>query len=277
MSTARLHGTARPQPFSDTMTMLHRNILHHLRAPSGTLMIIAVPLIMLLLFVYVLGATLGAGIAAGGTRDQYLGYITPGILLTTAASAMQMIAVWVSMDMTTGIIARFRTMAISRGSVLAGHVAGGTILIAFAIAVLLALTVLLGYRPQAEPLHWLGFAGLVLLVGFALSWLAVAFGLFAKRPDTASNLPLVLMLLPLLSGGFVPTDSLPGWLRGFAEHQPFTPIINTIRGLLAGTPETTAAAWATGWCIAIAIAGYVWSLWLYRRHAAPSVSSATGA
>ncbi|MCD2444298.1 ABC transporter permease [Agromyces sp. SYSU K20354] len=277
MSTARLHGPARPQPFSDTVTMLRRNILHHLRAPSGTLMIIAVPLIMLLLFVYVLGGTLGAGIAAGGTRDQYLGYITPAILLTTAASAMQMIAVWVSMDMTTGIIARFRTMAISRGSVLAGHVAGGTILIALAIAVLLALTLLLGYRPQADLLHWLGFAALVLLVGFALSSLAVAFGLFARRPDTASNLPLVLMLLPLLSGGFVPTESLPGWLQGFAEHQPFTPIINTIRGLLSGTPDPAAAAWAIGWCAAIAIAGSVWSLRLYRRHAAPAATGATGA
>lgn len=277
MSTTHLPGTARPQPFADTMTMLRRNILHHLRAPSGTLMIIAVPLIMLLLFVYVLGGTLGAGITTGGTRDQYLGYITPAILLTTAASAMQMIAVWISMDMSTGIIARFRTMAISHGSVLAGHVAGGTILIALAIAVLLALTLLLGYRPQADPLHWLGFAGLVLLAGFALSWLAVAFGLFAKRPDTASNLPLVLMILPLLSGGFVPTDSLPGWLQGFAQYQPFTPIINTIRGLLASTTDKRDATWAVCWCVAIAVAGYVWSLWLYRRHAAPSASRATGA
>lgn len=276
MSTARVHGATRPQPFNDTMTMLQRNIRHHLRAPSGTLMIIAVPLVMLLLFVYVLGATLGAGITTGGARDQYLGYITPAILVITAASAMQMIAVWVSMDMTTGIIARFRTMAISRGSVLAGHVAGGTIVTTLAITVMLALTLLLGHRPQASPLHWLGLAGLLILVGFALAWLAVAFGLFAKRPDTASNLPLVLMLLPMLSGGFVPTDSLPRWLQGFAEHQPFTPITNAIRSLLAGAPDLTATAWAIGWCLAIAIAGYLWSLWLYHRHVAPTASSPTG-
>ena len=274
MSTA-IHPAAGPRPVTDTMTMLRRNIRHHLRAPSGTLMIIAVPLIILLLFVYVLGGTLGAGIGAGGTREQYLGYITPAILLTTAASAMQMIAVWVSLDMTTGIIARFRTMAISRGSVLAGHVLGGAILITLALAVLLIVTLLLGYRPHAAPLHWLALGGLVALVGVAFSWLAVAFGLFARRPDTASNLPLLLMILPLLGGGFVPTESLPGWMQGFADHQPFSPIIATLRGLLDGAPDPGDAAWAIGWCVAIAVAGYGWALWLYRRRSAFSARATT--
>ena len=265
-------STATPQLFSDTMTMLWRNILHNLRAPSGVITVIGIPLIFLLVFVYVFGATLGAGLTAGGTRDEYLAYITPAILLIAAASATQMIAVWISIDMSEGIIARFRTMAIARSSVLAGHVYGGTILITVSIAALLGFALLLGYRPQADALDWLALAGLVVLVGFALAWLSVAFGLAAKRPDSASNLPLLLMILPLLSGGFVPLESLPGWLQGIAEYQPFTSIISTIRGLLADTPVGSDAAWAIGWSIAIAVIGYVWSLWLYRRHTAPSMT-----
>ena len=202
-------STASPQPFSDTMTMLWRNILHNLRAPSGVITVIGIPLIFLLLFVYVFGETLGAGLMTGGTRDEYLAYITPAILLMAAASATQMIAVWISMDMSQGIIARFRAMAIARSSVLAGHVYGGTILITLSIAALLGFALLLGYRPQADALDWLALAGLVVLVGFALAWLSVAFGLAAKRPDTASNVPLLLMILPLLSGGFVPISRSP--------------------------------------------------------------------
>jgi ABC-2 type transport system permease protein len=269
-------STPHPRPFSDTLTMLWRNLLHNLRYPSGPIIVIAIPLVFLLLFVYVLGQTLGAGIATGGTREQYLAYITPAILLMAAASAPQMIAVWISMDMTEGIIARFRTMPIFRGSVLAGHALNGTILITVAITVLVGVTLLLGYRPQADPLGWLALAGLIVLVGFALSWLAVAFGLAAKRPDTASNMPLLLLILPLLSGGFVPIESLPGWLQGFAEYQPFTPIISTIRGLLTGGAEASDAARTVGWCVVITVIGYVWSLWLYRRHTAPSTSRATG-
>jgi ABC-2 type transporter/ABC transporter len=168
------------------------------------------------------------------------------------------------------------SMAIARSSVLAGHVYGGTILITVSIAALLGFALLLGHRPQADALDWLALAGLVAVVGFALAWLWVAFGLAAERPDTASNLPLLLMILPLLSGGFVPIESLPGWLQRIAEHQPFTPIIGTIRGLLAGAPEGRDAAWAVGWSIAIAVIGHVWSLWLYRRHAAPSMTRTAG-
>jgi ABC-2 type transport system permease protein len=147
-------STASPQPFSDTMTMLWLNILHNLRAPSGVITVIGVPLIFLLLFVYVFGETLGAGLMTGGTRDEYLAYITPAILLMAAASATQMIAVWISMDMSEGIIARFRTMAIARSSVLAGHVYGGAILVTVSIAALLGFAFLLGYRPR--PMRWTG-------------------------------------------------------------------------------------------------------------------------
>lgn len=267
---------AHARPVSDTMTMLRRNVLRNLRYPSGPITVIGVPAVFLLLFVYVFGQTLGAGMSTGGTREEYLAYITPAILLMAAVSAPQMIAVWISMDMTEGIVARFRTMAIFRGSVLAGHALSGTILIVAAITVLLGITLLLGHRPAADPLDWLAFAGFAVLVGLAFSWLAVALGLAAKRPDSAGNLPLLLMVLPMLSGGFVPVESLPVWMQGFAQYQPFTPIIDTLRGLLAGAPDGSVAVWALSWAVAITVIGYAWSLWLYRRHAAPSTGRATG-
>jgi ABC-2 type transport system permease protein len=176
-----------------------------------------------------------------------------------------MIAVWIAIDMTEGIVARFRTMAIARSSVLAGHAYSGIVLVVVSVAPLLGIAVLLGYRPHADGLEWLAIAGLVVLMGVALSWLAVAFGLAAGRVENASYPPLIVLILPMVSSGFVPVDSFPTWLQGFAEHQPFTPIIDTFRGFLAGSPDTSDAMWAIGWLLAIAGAGYVWSLWLYRR------------
>jgi ABC-2 type transport system permease protein len=265
MSTATL---ARPRPVSDTLTMFRRSLLHNVRNPTGPILAIVGGAVILLLFVYVFGGTLGAGLIAGGTRSDYLAYIAPAIVLMGAVGIMQMIAVWIAIDMSEGIVARFRTMAIARSSVLAGHVYSGIVLVVVSTAPLLGLAVLLGYRPQADGLQWLALAGFILLVGIALSWLAVAFGLATRRVENASNLPLLVLILPMVSSGFVPVESFPTWLQGFAEHQPFTPIINTIRGLLAGTPETSDALWAIGWLVAIAIVGYVWSLWLYQRRAA---------
>lgn len=265
MSALPQTALARPRPVSDTLTMFRRSLLHNVRNPTGPIIAIVGGLVILLLFVYVFGGTLGAGLVAGGTRSDYLAYITAAIMLMGAVGIMQMISVWIAMDMSEGIVARFRTMAIARGSVLAGHVCSGIVLVMVSAAPLLGFAVLLGYRPRADGLQWLALAGLVLLAGIALSWLAVAFGLASRRVENASNLPLIVLILPLLSSGFVPVGSFPGWLKGFAQHQPCTPIINTIRGLLAGTPEAADAVWAIGWLLAIAVIGYVWSLWLYRR------------
>lgn len=259
---------SRPHLVSDTITMVGRNLKHNLRMPVGIVMVILIPVVFMLLFVYMLGGSLGAGLTPGGTRADYLAYITPAILLMAAASATQMIAVWISTDMTEGIVARFRTMAIARSSVLAGHVYGGVILVLFSTAILLGFAVLLGYRPRATPLGCLALAGFILLLGIALSWLTVALGLAAQGPETASNTTMLLMILPLLSNGFVPTESLPGWLQGFAEHQPFTPIVTTMRAILEGTSDAGAFLWAIGWCIAITVAGYAWSLTLYQLRAA---------
>jgi ABC-2 type transport system permease protein len=256
---------ARPRPANDTLTMFWRNLLHNVRNPTGPIIAIVGGVVFLLLFVYVFGGTLGAGLSTGGTRGDYLAYITPAIMVMGAVGITQMIAVWIAMDMSEGIVARFRTMAIARSSVLAGHAYSGIVLVFVSTAPLLAFAVLLGYRPQADGLQWLALAGLTLLMGIALSWLAVAFGLAAPGVENASNLPLLLLVLAMVSSGFAPVDSFPGWLQGFAEYQPFTPIINTIRGLLAGTPDAGDALWAIGWSLAIALVGYLWSVWLYRR------------
>ncbi|XVS61195.1 ABC transporter permease [Actinosynnema sp. CA-299493] len=253
----------------DSTTMLRRQLRHMARAWSMTLMLLAVPIVFLLLFVYVLGGTLGDGLgdASGGSggRGAYVDYVTPGILLMTIAGAVQGTAISVAIDMTTGIIARFRTMAIARVSVLTGHVLGSVLHTLFSLAVVLGVAVLVGFRPNATAIEWLAVTGVLTATAFALVWLAVAMGLVTKSVAAASNLPMPLTLLPFLGSGFVPTDSLPAGLRWFAEHQPLTPVMETLRGLLLGTPIGHAAVLALGWCAVIALVGYGWAKWLYNR------------
>lgn len=259
---------------SDSMTMLRRNLTHQLRYPSLTLLVVGMPVILLLLFVYVFGETLGAGIGgaggaggAGGGRAAYVEYLTPGILLVGVAGTAQGTAIGVAMDMTEGIVARFRTMSISRASVLTGHVVGALIQTLLGLTVVMGVAVLVGFRPSAGPLEWLGVLGVLALVTLALTWLSVALGMVTKSVETASNLPMPLMLLPFLGSGFVPTDSMPVAMRWFAEYQPFTPVIETLRGLLLGTPIGHSALLAVGWCVAIALGGYLWARVLYDRAA----------
>jgi len=255
---------------TDSSTMLRRSLLHMRRYPSMTIMLVGLPILFLLLFVFVFGGTLGAGLSVGvqqgsAGRSEYLDYVTPAIILMAAAAAAQGTAIAVAMDRTAGIVARFRTMAISPGSVLAGHVLGGVIQSFFTMGTLLVVSVLLGFRPDADLLDWLGLVGLLALTAFALTWLCVAFGLVSKSVETASNLPMFLTILPFLSSGFVPAESLPPGLRAFAEYQPFTPIIETVRGLLAGDVDAGTAAVAVGWCVLVALVGYLWSRSLFRR------------
>jgi ABC-2 type transport system permease protein len=251
--------------------MLRRNLLRAVRYPGLTSFTIGIPIVLLLLFVFVFGGAFGAGVAPGITpgaagRTAYLDYITPAILLFAVVGAAQSVAITAAMDATSGIMARFKTMAISPGSVLGGPVLGTVIQGIVAVAVVLGLAVALGYRPQAGALGWLALAGLIALVTFAMSWLCVAMGLSAKSVETASNLPMVLTALPFLGSGFVPVETMPVGVRWFAEHQPFTPIIETTRALLTGTPlNTSTTIQALAWCILIAALSYVWSHSLYRR------------
>jgi ABC-2 type transport system permease protein len=166
---------------------------------------------------------------------------------------------------TTGITDRFRTMAIARSAVLAGHVLASVIQTLASIAVVLVVALVLGFRPTADPVHWLGAIGLLTLFTLALIWLATALGLAAKSVETASNTPMFLILLPFLGSGFVPTATMPTGLEQFAEYQPFTPVNETVRGLLTGTAIGTNAIAAIAWSICLALAAYLWAMHLYTH------------
>ena len=249
----------------DSTTMLRRNLRHMQRYPSLTLMLLGQPILLLLLFVYVFGGTLGDGLGGAGGRAEYVGYVTPAILLITVTTVALGTAINVAMDMTEGIIARFRTMAISKASVLTGHVIGAVIQTVFTLAVVFGVALLIGFAPTAGFGGWLAVVGMLLLLTLALTWMSVALGLAAKSVETASNSPMIFTLLPFIGSGFVPTDSMPAWLGWFAEHQPFTPIIETIRGLLLGTAIGSSGPLAIGWCVLLTGIGYVWSKSLYAK------------
>jgi ABC-2 type transport system permease protein len=264
--------TALSYAAADSATMLRRNLRHMLRYPALTGMLLGVPVILLLVFVYVFGGTLGAGLGhmADG-RAAYIRYVVPGIIIVTVATAAQATAIAIAMDMTAGIIARFRTMAISRAAVLTGHVLASMIQSMIGIAVIIGIALAVGFRPSAGPLAWLAAIGVLVLTAFALTWLSTALGLVSKSVETASNLPMFLMLLPFLGSDFVPTSSMPAGLRWFAEYQPFTPVTQTLRGLLVGGAIGSDAVIAIAWGVAIALLSYLWSRRLYSRHPQPVV------
>jgi ABC-2 type transport system permease protein len=251
---------------TDSATMLRRNLRRMVRYPSMTVLLIGMPIVFLLLFVYVFGGTLGNGLGQGaGGRSAYLEYVVPGILLMTVASVAQGTAISVAMDMTEGIIARFRTMAIARVSVLTGHVVGAVLQTMLIVTVVFGVALALGYRPNATPVEYLALAGVVAMVGFALTWLCVALGMVTKTVEAASNLPMPLVILPFLGSGFVPVDSMPVGLRWFAEYQPFTPVTETLRGLANGSGIGHSGIEAVAWCAGIALLGYLWAKRLYAR------------
>jgi ABC-2 type transport system permease protein len=251
---------------ADSATMLRRQLRHKQRYLSMTLMLVGMPIVILLLFVYVFGGTLGNGLGGpSGGRAAYVEYVLPGILLIAVAATAQGTAISVAMDMTEGIIARFRTMAIFRPSVLTGHVLGSMIETMLSLAVVIGVALLIGFRPSATPVEWAAVAGVLAMIAFAITWLSVALGLVTKTVEAASNLPMPLVFLPFLGSGFVPTDSMPTALRWFAEYQPFTPVIETLRGLLLGTPIGNSGMIAIAWCAGITLVGYLWAKKLYNR------------
>jgi ABC-2 type transport system permease protein len=255
---------------TDSATMLRRQLRHLVRYPSITFFVIGIPVVFLLLFVYVFGGTLGAGLGGlSGGRSAYVNYVAPGIIMLTVAAAAQGAAISVAMDMTEGIIARFKTMAISRASVLTGHVLGSLVQAMIGITVVTGVALLTGFRPTAGPLAWIAAVGVLAMITFALTWLSVAFGLVSKSVEAASNLPMFLALLPFLGSGFVPTHSMPTVLRWFAQYQPFTAITETLRGLLMGTPIGNNAIIAVAWSAGIALLGYLWARRLYNRRSLP--------
>jgi ABC-2 type transport system permease protein len=254
----------------DSVTMLRRNLRHALRYPSSTLTGLLIPVLILLLFVEVYGGALGAGIGGSNGRASYLAFVAPAIILMAATSGSVSTAVSVALDMSEGIINRFRTMPIARASVLTGHVVGSVLQTLLSIGLLIGVAVLMGFRPTADAVEWVAAIGLLTLVTLALTWLSAGAGLSAKSVESASNLPTPVVLLPLISSGFVPTESMPAGVAWFAEHQPFTPIIETLRGLLTGTPIGNDAVVALAWCVALTLAGYLWARAAFNRDPGPS-------
>ncbi|WP_405699355.1 ABC transporter permease [Streptomyces sp. NBC_01383] len=251
----------------DSNTMLRRNLLHAWRYPSGSLNLLLTPILMLLLFVYIFGDVMSAGIGGGGAdRSQYIAYIVPGLLLMTIGSTVIGAAVHISMDVTEGLIARFRTMAFHRGSLLIGHVVGSVLQSIISVVLVGAVGVAIGFRStDAGVLEWIAAFGLITLFALALTWIAVGMGLAAPNPEAAGNMAMPLILLPLISSAFIPADTMPGWFRPIAEYQPFTPAIETLRGLLLGAEIGNNGWIAIAWCIGLIVLGYCWSTSLFNR------------
>ncbi|MGW4011461.1 ABC transporter permease [Streptomyces sp. NPDC004763] len=252
----------------NSSTMLRRNLLHARRYPSLTLNLLLTPVMLLLLFVYVFGDTMSAGIGGGADRSAYIAYLVPGLVLMTIGSTTIGTAVSVSNDMTEGIIARFRTMPIHRGSVITGHVIGSVLQSVISVVLVGAVAAAIGFRStDATLLEWLAALGLVTLFATALTWIAVGMGLVSPNAEAASNNAMPLIFLPLISSTFVPIDAMPGWFQPIAEYQPFTPAIETLRGLLLGTGIGRNGWLALGWCLALTVLGYVWSKSVFNRGA----------
>ncbi|WP_328896900.1 ABC transporter permease [Streptomyces sp. NBC_00236] len=251
----------------DSNTMLRRNLLHARRYPSMTLNLLLTPIMMLLLFVYIFGDVMSAGIG-GGTADRsdYIAYIVPGILMMTIGSTVIGAAVSVSTDMTEGLIARFRTMAVYRGSVIVGHVVGSVLQVLASLLLVGLVAVAIGFRStDATALEWLAAFGLLALFATALTWIAVGMGMASPNAEAAGNMAMPLILLPLISSAFIPADTMPGWFRPIAEYQPFTPAIETLRGLLLGTEIGNDWWIAIAWCLALIALGYRWSMAQFNR------------
>ncbi|MGY0069568.1 ABC transporter permease [Streptomyces sp. QTS137] len=251
----------------DSNTMLRRNLLHAWRYPSATLNLLLTPIMLLLLFVYIFGDVMSAGIGGGGAdRSEYIAYIVPGILMMTIGSTVIGAAVYISMDMNEGLIARFRTMAVYRGSVIVGHVAGSVLQCIASVVLVGAVGVAIGFRStDATALEWLAAFGLLTMFALALTWIAVGMGMASPNPEAAGNSAMPLILLPLVSSAFIPADTMPGWFRPIAEYQPFTPAIETLRGLLLGTGIGNNGWIAIAWCVGLSALGHRWTTALFNR------------
>ena len=245
---------------TDSVIMLRRNFKHTVRNPTAVFNAVLFPIVLLLMFVYVIGRAFDVGV-------DYVDYATPGMIVLAICYGLSATALAVNSDMTKGIINRFKVMDISRGAVLNAHVAASMLRSLIAIAAIIGVAFALGFRSAASSLEWLAAIGLIVVVSFATSWLTVALGLAAKTPESAGMATVPLILLPFLSSAIVPVDKMGPGVRQFAEYQPFTPIIETLRGLLTGQPSAGDAIAALAWCAGIALVGYLWALATFRRRA----------
>jgi len=244
---------------ADTGALLGRSLRHIARSPDTIITTAVMPIAMMLMFVYVFGGAIDTG------SESYVNYQLPGILLITVASGIAYTAFRLFMDMKGGIFERFQSMPIARSSVLWAHVLTSLVANTVSLVVVVLVALLMGFRSSAAPQAWLAVAGILILFTLALTWIAVIPGLTAKTMEGASAFSFPLIFLPFLSSAFVPTDTMPGPVRAFAEHQPVTSIVNTIRALFAQQPVGTELWTALGWCAGILVVAYVLAMNTYRR------------
>jgi ABC-2 type transport system permease protein len=242
----------------DSATMLGRELKHTLRFPLLLVGSILVPVVLLLVFDYILGGPIGAGLGAATHGAPYIDFLVPGILLMTVAAGSSTTAINVNIDMTGGVIDRLRTMPVARGAILVGHVGASVLRTIVTTAVVAAAALVLGFRPSASAAGWLVVLGIVAAFSFALAWVSAAIGLVAKSVAGAngSTLP-IQFLLPFLSSTFVPAAAMPVGVRWFAANQPFTPVVDSLRELLTGSVAGSTVYLALAWCAAIALVGFV--------------------
>lgn len=245
--------------FGDTLVLLGRSLRHISRSPDTIITTAIMPIAFMLLFVYVFGGAIQTG------SDKYVNYLLPGILLITIASGISYTAYRLFLDMKSGIFERFQSMPVARSSVLWAHVLTSLVANLISVVVVVLVALLMGFRSGAGALAWLAVAGIVLLFTLALTWLAVIPGLTAKSVDGASAFSYPLIFLPFVSSAFVPTQSMPGPVRAFAENQPVTSIVNTIRDLFA-QQHVGGDIWiALAWCAGLLVVAYGFAMTIYRR------------
>ncbi|MFH5877421.1 ABC transporter permease [Arthrobacter sp. NA-172] len=245
--------------FADTAVLLGRSMRHIIRSVDTIITTAITPIALMLLFVYVFGGAIKTG------TDNYVNYLLPGIMLIAIASGIAYTAVRLFYDMQSGIFERFQSMPIARSSVLWAHVLTSLVANGISVLIIVLVALLMGFRTSASPLAWLAVAGILTLFTLALTWIAVIAGLSAKSVDGAGGFSYPLIFLPFISSAFVPTATMPGPVRAFAESQPVTSIVNTIQNLFAQRPVGSDIWTALAWCLGILVLAYVFAMAAYRR------------
>jgi ABC-2 type transport system permease protein len=255
---------------SDTRVMIARGLRRSVRDPEAFITALALPVVLMLLFVYVFGGAFNAGVGAAG---GYVNYVVPGLIVLCAGFGAGTTAVAVATDMSSGIVDRFRSMPIASASVLAGHIVASLVRNLLATALVIAVGLAVGWRPVAGPLAWAGALAMIVAFILAMSWLAACFGLVVSGPEAATGATFALMFVPYLSSAFVPAATMAAGLRPIAANQPFTPVIETMRGLWMGHTSTGAAVGHEAWlaaiyCAAILAVAASAASWLFRHRTA---------
>jgi len=258
MSTLALN---RPRPLGDTVALTRRNLRHAVRHVDNLVLTLALPVFLMLLFVYCFGGAL-----RGSGTGAYVDYVVPGVMILVAGYAAAMVASQVATDVQAGLVDRLRSMPVHAGGLLTGHVVATVLINATSMAAVLVVAFLEGYSPAASAGQWVLALALVVLYTVALSWVGVAMGLSVSGPEAATGMTFALLFLPYVSSAFVPVATLPGWLQGFAQHMPITPVTDSVRALLAG--QHPDRLWiAVAWCVGILVVGRAWALLAWRRKA----------